>query len=546
MRTTPNSFKETASKTSTQDYKKQQSQPTVSIPESSQLFHIPQKYCPQRFKPQPTISKSIEDKRCRVNKNNLSELNNRTNSSSKSRISGFTNNQLEDDSMYSSQNALKLKKIIGDSQAYTTNLFVSKSNLTCDSSSPGGRQNKSAYKKSIDFDINRFNMLKEKTLMQKKAQSQQQVNQSKELIDQFLNLDKQIQGSTLEQQKKQQYLKQRGLWDPFKDLFIKQFARVPIQFKSVFNQLQIQVREIEQQWSDIIMQIANNLFELLQNSAILMVYEQDLKLNELIEQMKRERDFWQNNYKSLEQERDILLETVSQLKQTLEKERPLQFNKTDKKQIDLDSVNTSQLKEMTILMQQKIQEMSEKEQKLIKLVLAIRRTGIDIEKIYNEEVLNDDSLSEQQNQSNRENKQLIPKIERSFHDADNSVVNDSDESSFQYNGRLEDESIIESIRRFENRNQNNIYATESKSSVKMKIDLSKCNQQQQKIQQLQQLQQQQQLKKIQQQIQQQNINKLKIPDQEGIGFHQEFMMKFNEFSESWRVQVLKDEKKNKS
>lgn len=42
-------------------------------------------------------------------------------------------------------------------------------------------------------------------------------------------------------------------------------------------------------------------------------------------------------------------------------------------------------------MQQKISEMSEKEAKLIKLVLAIRKTGVDIEKIYNEEVLNDEN-----------------------------------------------------------------------------------------------------------------------------------------------------------
>ena len=35
--------------------------------------------------------------------------------------------------------------------------------------------------------------------------------------------------------------------------------------------------------------------------------------------------------------------------------------------------------------------MSEKESKLIKLVLAIKKGGIDIEKIYNEEVLNDES-----------------------------------------------------------------------------------------------------------------------------------------------------------
>lgn len=38
--------------------------------------------------------------------------------------------------------------------------------------------------------------------------------------------------------------------------------------------------------------------------------------------------------------------------------------------------------------------MSEKEAKLIKLVLAIKRSGVDIEKIYNEEVLNDDSITE--------------------------------------------------------------------------------------------------------------------------------------------------------
>jgi hypothetical protein len=42
-------------------------------------------------------------------------------------------------------------------------------------------------------------------------------------------------------------------------------------------------------------------------------------------------------------------------------------------------------------MKQKIQEMSEKESKLIKLVLAIKKSGVDIEKIYNEEVLNDES-----------------------------------------------------------------------------------------------------------------------------------------------------------
>ncbi|CAD8083156.1 unnamed protein product [Paramecium sonneborni] len=538
MRTTPNSVKETASKVSTQDYKKQQSQPTVSIPESSQLFHIPQKYCQQRFKPQPTISKSIEEKRYKGNKNNLSEINNRTNSSSKSRISAFTSNQNEDEQIYSSQNALKLKKIIGDSQIMNPHLQISKSNLTFDSTSPRARQNKSAYKKQNDFDIAKINMLREKTLMQKKAY-QLQLSQSKGLMDQLLNLDKQIQGTVQEQQKKLLYLKSRGVWEPFKDMFTKQFARTSMQYKSSLNSLQIQVREIEQQWQDVTMNITNNLFELMQNSAVLMSYEQDVKLNELVEQMRRERDIWQNNYKSLEQERDILLETVSQLKQTLEKFKPQ--NQQEKKAQDLESLETHQLKEMATLMQQKIQEMSDKESKLIKLVKAIKRSGVDIEKIYNEEVLNEDSISEQQTQSIRDKKDQNAKLEKSFNDADNSVVNDSDESSFQYDGRLDNESIVESIRRFENRNQNNTYATESKSSIRMKIDLSKCNQNQKKMQQFQELQQLEQAKKQQQQ--QQNMNKLKVPELDPVGFHSEFMLKINEFSESWRLQMLNDQKK---
>lgn len=43
--------------------------------------------------------------------------------------------------------------------------------------------------------------------------------------------------------------------------------------------------------------------------------------------------------------------------------------------------------------------MNEKEKKLIKLVLAIKKSGVDIEKIYNEEVLNDESSIKEIEQS---------------------------------------------------------------------------------------------------------------------------------------------------
>ena len=50
----------------------------------------------------------------------------------------------------------------------------------------------------------------------------------------------------------------------------------------------------------------------------------------------------------------------------------------------------SELREFTVQLYDKLQVISEKEAKLIKLVMAIKNSGVDIEKIYNEEVLNDD------------------------------------------------------------------------------------------------------------------------------------------------------------
>ena len=57
--------------------------------------------------------------------------------------------------------------------------------------------------------------------------------------------------------------------------------------------------------------------------------------------------------------------------------------------------------------------------------------------------------------------------EKSAHDADNSVVNDSDESSFCFLNRLDNESVVESVRRFEYK-----HPVDAKQSVKLKLDLS--------------------------------------------------------------------------
>ncbi|CAD8054880.1 unnamed protein product [Paramecium sonneborni] len=485
QRVAPNTVKEAMARVV---IPKQTSQPNI-CPEHNNFFHIPPKFQQQRLTIKQTVptSKSIEEKRYKQNKNNISENNNnRTNSSSKSRVSAFATMQVEDDSLYGSQNGLKLKKIIGDTHLLSSNILqqLSKqnltSNLTSDSQSPGHRK---------------------------------PIKKNQELW----NLNTQIQTCLIAQ---------------------KQFSRLEFH-KEHLQKQQKNIQSYKQQFislndfSDVQQQIINNLLELFNSISIQVLCEQEEKFYEMIDQIRREKDLWLNNYKQIEQERDILLETVKQLKS------PKQILNTKNPQTNnIDSMDTIQLREMQDVMQQKIQEMSEKEAKLIKLVLAIKKSGVDIEKIYNEEVLNDDSIAEQTEKS------IVFKhqpYERSVHDADNSVINDSDESSFCFLNRFDNESIVESVRRFEYKNANNL---DTKSNVKLKLDLSNI----QKKNTSTQANQKQQIQKQQiQQLQQKQMQKLKLPEHsDNVGFHQEFMQKLNEFSESWRIQALKDEKRTKS
>ncbi|CAK60303.1 unnamed protein product (macronuclear) [Paramecium tetraurelia] len=493
QRVAPNTVKEAMARVV---IPKQTSQPNI-CPEHNNFFHIPPKFQQQRLTIKQTMptSKSIEEKRYKQHKNNISENNNnRTNSSSKSRVSAFATMQVEDDSLYGSQNGLKLRKIIGDSHILSSNilqqlyvytlLYRSKqnltSNLTSDSQSPGQRK---------------------------------PVKRNQELW----NLNTQIQASLI-------HKKQFSRWEFHKEHLIKQQKNMQL-YKQQFVSLS--------DLNDVQQQIMNNLFELFNSMCIQVLCEQEEKFYEMIDQIRREKDLWQNNYKQIEQERDILLETVKQLN------TPKQIaNNKNTQSNNVDSMDTIQLKEMQDVMQQKIQEMSEKEAKLIKLVLAIKKSGIDIEKIYNEEVLNDDSVAEQTEKS------LVQKhqhYERSVHDADNSVINDSDESSFCFLNRFDNESIVESVRKFEYKNTNIL---DTKSNVKLKLDLSNI---QKKNTSTQVNQKQQNQKQTIQQHQLKQMQKLKLPEHsDNVGFHQEFMQKLNEFSESWRIQALKDEKRTKS
>ncbi|CAD8146599.1 unnamed protein product [Paramecium pentaurelia] len=459
---------------------KQSSQPNISS-EQNNFFHIAPKFQQQRLTIKQTVptSKSIEEKRYKQHKNNISEnTNNRTNSNSKSRVIATIQN--EDDSLQTSENGLKLRKIVGDSHLFSTNVLqqLSKQNLnthlTNDSQSPGQR-------KPI------------------------QINQE------LHNLNTQIQSIII---KKKYHTK----WEIYKELLLKQCNLLNV-YKHQFIQ--------STSFNDISVRIINNLFEMMNNISIEILCDQESKFNEIIEKINQEKELCLNNCKMIEKERDILIQTLNQLKS------PKQSTNTNQ----IDSMDTGQLQQMQNAMQIKLQEMNEKEAKLIKLVLAIKRSGIDIEKIYNEEVLNDDSAVEPNDKYHGVKHYYFEKNE---HDADNSVVNDSDESSFCFLNRLENDSILDSLRQYQYKCNNNL--DKKTNNVKLKLDLSNL---QQKFQSTQLKQQNN--KSQSSQILQNKQSKLKISENLGsTGFHQEFMHKLNEFSESWRIQAIKDEKRTKS
>ncbi|CAK83167.1 unnamed protein product (macronuclear) [Paramecium tetraurelia] len=458
---------------------KQSSQPNIN-PESNTFFHIAPKFQQQRLTIKQTVptSKSIEEKRCKQHKNNLSENNNSTNSNSKSRV--IATLQIEDDSLQTSQNGLKLRKIVADSHLFSTNVLQQLSkqnlntNLTNDSQSPGQR-------KPI------------------------QINQE------LYSLNTQIQSFII---KKKYHTK----WEIYKELLLKQCNLLNV-YKHQFIQ--------STSFNDISVRIINNLFEMMNNISIEILCEQESKFNQIIEKINQEKELCLNNCQIIEKERDLLIQTVNQLKS------PKQINNSNQ----IDSLDTGQLQEMQNAMQFKLQEISEKEAKLIKLVLAIKRSGIDIEKIYNEEVLNDDSALEPNDILHGVKHYNFEKNE---HDADNSIVNDSDESSFCFLNKLENDSILDSIRQYQYKSNKNLDT--KTNNVKLKLDLSSL---QQKFQQTQKKQQHN--KSQSSQIIQNKQQKHKIPENQSFtGFHQEFIQKLNEFSESWRIQAAKDEKRTKS
>ncbi|CAD8134820.1 unnamed protein product [Paramecium octaurelia] len=466
---------------------KQSSQPNI-YPEYNNFFHIPPKFQQSRLtiKQPVSTSKSIEEKRYKQPKNNFSEnTNNRTNSSSKSRVMGTI--QFEDDSLQSSQNGQKLRKIVGDSHLFSTTLLQQLSkqnlntNLTNDSQSP-------AQRKPKNQELHNLNTQIQSIIIKKKYHSKWEIY-------------------------KEQLLKQSNLLHLYKHQFIQS---TPI--------------------NDISIRIINNLFEMMNNISIEILCEQESKFNEIIEKINREKELCLNNYKIIEKERDLLIDSINQLKSSKQQQSTKAinalntfntFNTTNA--IQIDSEDTVQLKDMHNAMQIKLQEMSEKEAKLIKLVLAIKRSGIDIEKIYNEEVLNDESVLDSENKLHGFQQH---NFERNDNDADNSIVNDSDESSFCFLNRFENDSILESVRKFQYKN------LEIKTNVvKLKLDLSN----------LQQKSQANQIKHNKSSTLQAHQSKLKLPNNYGsVGFHQEFMSRINEFSESWRIQAEKEEKKNKS
>ncbi|EAR97738.2 hypothetical protein TTHERM_00621580 (macronuclear) [Tetrahymena thermophila SB210] len=154
---------------------------------------------------------------------------------------------------------------------------------------------------------------------------------------------------------------------------------------------------------------------------------------------------------------DQQTQTSSKKKQQNNKNSVIQICDQDGnvQEVDTDKEN-EMLKDYILEQEKKVNQFKEKESKMIKLLLAVKKRGIDIDDIYNNDVLNEESNDEilknnppqifpVKKKRNQVDTEFFKKLDNDFQYADNSIVNDSDESSFGFFGKPSDREISQSI-----------------------------------------------------------------------------------------------------
>ena len=135
----------------------------------------------------------------------------------------------------------------------------------------------------------------------------------------------------------------------------------------------------------------------------------------------------------------------------------------------------------------------------------------------------------------------------------NVVVNDSDESSFHYKGRNDLSQILESSVRFDVYPIKNSYqaTTNTNNKIKFKLDLKGIQSKNKKTSLPNKkvsnytTNNESSSNQSSDNIIPEKVGKLKLPFANGepLGYHQMFMQKINEFSESWRQQALREDRR---
>ena len=160
----------------------------------------------------------------------------------------------------------------------------------------------------------------------------------------------------------------------------------------------------------------------------------DNKKNEInkFEMKLREKD---EKIKKLEKEK-------KDLQTNQQKNKPVEKEKNEQNQ-DLLKENM-EIKEKILLQQGKIMELKKQEKKFIEFLKQMKQKGIDLEKLYEEKQI------KKQKQENERKKKFEEKISPQIidldscsNDADESIINESGESSFGYYGKpVCDESVL--------------------------------------------------------------------------------------------------------
>ncbi|KAL4504082.1 hypothetical protein ABPG72_022712 [Tetrahymena utriculariae] len=199
-------------------------------------------------------------------------------------------------------------------------------------------------------------------------------------------------------------------------------------------------------------------------------------------------------------------QTILKENDSTEKQKQNQQNNLEVTKEEIEEVyNENQiLKEYVVEQEKKLTAYKDKESSMIKLLLAIKKNGVDIDEIYERDVVNQVHSHKQQNQSNNndddenddqeENDQgqgnnlvrsrYIENLKNGIIDqrnnsqffcyADESIVNDSDESSFNYYGKPQslEISLLDQIDQLKYQSNANSGRSKIEDGIQKKLKLN--------------------------------------------------------------------------